>query len=108
MKHWPVSSQSLALLAIALILWTLGKILLPEYITFTSAPTRMAILFIGGQSFGVLLRLLHWPEMLGMIGFGMLFANLGGTDFEGYTQLEAFLRCAYYVFCFSFLFFFTC
>lgn len=40
---------------------------MPEYITFTSVLTRMAILFIGGQTFGILLRLLQWPEMLGMI-----------------------------------------
>lgn len=52
----------------------------------------MAVLFIGGQMFGIVLRLLNWPEMLGMIGFGMLFANLGCANFDGYTELEAFFR----------------
>lgn len=65
---------------------------MPDYVTFTSAPTRMAVLFIGGQAFGVLLRLLQWPEMLGMIGFGVIFANVGCTDFTGYTEVEAFFR----------------
>lgn len=92
MNQWPVISQSLALLAIGMLIWTMAKILLPQYVTFTSAPTRMVILFVGGQAFGVLLRLLEWPEMLGMIGFGMLFANIGWTDFTGYTEFEAFFR----------------
>lgn len=91
-NQWPITSQPLALLAIGMLIWTLAKILLPDYVTFTSVPTRMAILFIGGQAFGVLLRLLHWPEMLGMIGFGMIFANVGCTDFTGYTEVEAFFR----------------
>lgn len=92
-KQWPITSQTLALLGIAIITWTLAFILMPKYVSFTSAPTRMAILFIGGQAFGVLLRLIQWPEMLGMIGFGMIFANLGYTNFTGYTELEAFFRC---------------
>lgn len=58
----------------------------------------MAILFIGGQALGILLKLLQWPEMLGMIGFGMLFANMGCTNFDGYLQLEAFFRCISLVF----------
>lgn len=92
MKNWPVASQPFALLAIGVIIWTLERILLPEYSKFSSAPTRMALLFIGGQAFGVLLRLLQWPEMLGMIGFGVLFANLGYANFDGYIGLEAFFR----------------
>lgn len=91
-RHWSESSQSLALLLIGFVTWTLGKILLPDYITFTSPPTRMAILFIGGQALGIVLRLLNWPEMLGMIGFGVLYANLGQAEFDGYAKLEAFFR----------------
>ncbi|XP_055312721.1 putative SLC9B1-like protein SLC9B1P1 isoform X3 [Sitodiplosis mosellana] len=91
-RYWSEISQPLALLGIGLIIWTLGKILLPAYITLDSAPTRMAVLFIGGQIFGIVLRLLNWPEMLGMIGFGMLFANVGYANFDGYTELEAFFR----------------
>lgn len=98
MRHWSEISQPLALLGIAIIAWTLGKILLPAYITLTSAPTRMAVLFIGGQMFGIVLRLLNWPEMLGMIGFGMIFANFGFANFDGYTALEAFFR---YVFIYT-------
>lgn len=59
----------------------------------------MAVLFIGGQMFGILLRLLNWPEMLGMVGFGVIFANLGCTDFTGYTELEAFFRCEHFYCC---------
>lgn len=92
MNNWPIASQPLALLGIAVLIWTLERILLPEYSTFASAPTRMALLFIGGQSFGVVLRLLQWPEMLGMIGFGVLFANLGYADFDGFVGFEAFFR----------------
>lgn len=92
MKNWPVASQPLALLAIWAVIWTLEKILLPEYSKFSSAPTRMALLFIGGQAFGVVLRLLNWPEMLGMIGFGVFFANLGYANFDGFMELEAFFR----------------
>lgn len=97
MRHWPDTSQTLALLAIAIITWTLGYITLSDYVTFSSAPTRMAILFIGGQALGIALRLLNWPEMLGMIGFGVLYANLGQADFVGYTQLEAFFRWAFFM-----------
>lgn len=96
MRHWPEISQPLALLAIGLITWTLGMILLPAYVTLSSAPTRMATLFIGGQAFGIVLRLVNWPEMLGMIGFGVFFANVGYANFDGYTQLEAFFRYAFH------------
>ncbi|XP_031633626.1 sodium/hydrogen exchanger 9B2 isoform X2 [Contarinia nasturtii] len=91
-RNWSEISQQVALLGIGIILWILGTILLPNYITLTSPPTRMAILFVGGQMCGIVLRLLSWPEMLGMIGFGMLYANLGQANFYGYTQLEAFFR----------------
>lgn len=101
MRHWPDISQPLALLAIGIIVWMLGKMLLPAYITLSSAPTRMTVLFIGGQMFGIVLRLLNWPEMLGMIGFGMLFANFGYANFDGYTKLEAFFRYTHFIFTFK-------
>lgn len=53
---------------------------------------RMAILFIGAEICGVFLRFLHLPEMLGMLGFGIFFANVGWGNFAHYESLESFLR----------------
>lgn len=104
-RNWPEISQTLSLLGIAIITWTLGRILLPEYTALSSAPTRMAVLFIGGQLLGIVLRLLNWPEMLGMIGFGMLFTNFGYANFNGYSELEAFFRyTSHFIFIFTILF----
>lgn len=91
-KHWPVASQPLALLFLCFILWILCRILLPKYTTIASAPMRMAILFVGAQICGVILRLLQWPEMLGMLGFGVLFTNMGWGDFTPYQPLESIFR----------------
>lgn len=92
MKHWPDASQPLALLFLSVIIWTLCRLLLSEYTTIDSAPIRMAILFIGAQICGVILRLLHLPEMLGMLGFGVFFTNMGWGDFTPYQSLESIFR----------------
>lgn len=92
MKHWPVASQPLALLFLCLIVWTLCRILLPDSTTIESVPMRMAILFIGAQICGVVLRLLQLPEMLGMLGFGVFITNMGWGDFTPYQPLESFFR----------------
>lgn len=52
----------------------------------------MAFLFIGSQLCGILITFANLPEMLGMIGFGMLFTNLGYGNFEGMAALETILR----------------
>lgn len=92
MRNWPEISQPIGLLAIGIILFVLGRILIPEYTALASAPTRMICLFIGAQICGVFLRILQWPEMLGMLGFGILYANVGFADFDGYNEFEVFFR----------------
>lgn len=91
-KNWPVASQPLTLLFLCLSIWILCRILLPEYTTVSSVPMRMAILFIGAQICGVFLRLLNLPEMLGMLGFGIFFTNMGWGDFTPYQPLESIFR----------------
>lgn len=92
MSHWPDISTTIALLAIGIITWTLAWILMPMIWTIDSIPTRMACLFVGAQICGIILRILQWPEMLGMLGFGVLFANIGFANFDGYNGVEAFCR----------------
>lgn len=92
MKHWPDVSQPLSLLFLCVIVWTLIRILLPEYTVIHAVPMRMAILFVGAQICGVLLRLMQLPEMLGMLGFGVFFTNMGWGDFTPYQSLESFFR----------------
>lgn len=53
---------------------------------------RMIVLFIGAQMCGIALKLLQMPEMLGMLGFGVFFTNMGWANFDGYSELETFLR----------------
>lgn len=92
MKHWPVASQPLALFVIAILIWTMCRIELPQYTTAQAVPVRMVILFIGAQFCGVILRSIKMPEMLGMLGFGMFFANMGWANFDGYNEFETILR----------------
>lgn len=53
---------------------------------------RMAVLFIGAQIFGDIFKMIKLPEMLGMLGFGVIFTNMGFGNFTGYNVLEIFLR----------------
>lgn len=92
MKHWPDVSQPLSLLFLCVIVWTLFRILLPEYTAIHAVPMRMAILFVGAQICGVVLRAMQLPEMLGMLGFGVFFTNMGWGDFTPYQSLESFFR----------------
>lgn len=91
-KHWPVASQPLGLFVICIAIWAICRILLFEYTTLDAVPMRMAILFIGAQICGILLRLFKLPEMLGMLGFGVFFTNMEYANFEGYNELESILR----------------
>lgn len=91
-KHWPEVSQPLTLLLMCVIVWMLCYVLMPKYSTVQSVPMRMAILFIGAQICGVMLRSLKMPEMLGMLGFGIFFTNMGWGDFTPYQPLESIFR----------------
>lgn len=92
MKKWSVISQPIALLFLFLLLWTLGRVLFPSYTTIDAVLMRMIFLFIGAQMCGVVLKLLQMPEMLGMLGFGVFYTNVGWAKFDGYSELETFLR----------------
>lgn len=52
----------------------------------------MMLLFVGAQLCGILITFVNLPEMLGMIGFGIIYANVGWANFEGLSALETFLR----------------
>lgn len=53
---------------------------------------RIALLFVGAQMSGILVTFIYLPDMLGMLFFGVLYANVGLADFEGYAKFEGFLR----------------
>lgn len=92
MHHWSDTSQSITLLTIGALIWTLSFILIPTVATLNAVPTRMICLFVGAQISGIVLRFLQWPEMLGMLGFGVLFSNIGLANFDGYNEFEIFFR----------------
>ncbi|XP_037956938.1 sodium/hydrogen exchanger 9B1-like isoform X1 [Teleopsis dalmanni] len=94
-RHWPVSSQPLALLGIFVLLWTIADIYLPEYAKASSVIMRIVLLFVGAQITGILVTFLRLPDMLGMLFFGVVYTNVGLADFSGYQKFEAILReCA--------------
>lgn len=57
-----------------------------------SVLVRFALLFVGAHICGILITFINLPEMLGMIGFGVLYANVGWANFETLAALETFLR----------------
>lgn len=91
-KNWPKISQPIGLLAIGIILLVLGHILLPNYVSIRSVPMRMFCLFVGAQICGTILRIVQWPEMLGMLGFGIIYGNVGFAHFDGFNEFEIFFR----------------
>ncbi|XP_052859295.1 sodium/hydrogen exchanger 9B2 isoform X1 [Drosophila gunungcola] len=91
-SHWVNISEQVALLAIFLGLWAMAWVLLPEYSQPQTVIMRIAFLFVGAQIFGILVTFVHLPDMLGMLFFGVLYANLGLANFEGYQKFELFLR----------------
>lgn len=91
-ENWPEISQPIALLVNGIILWVLGRILIPDHMNIGGVPTRMICLFVGAQICGVFLRILQWPEMLGMLGFGIIYANIGLANFDGFNEFEIFFR----------------
>lgn len=93
MRHWPHRiSESLVVYVCVLLGWAIGYTLFPEQCSFDSVLGRMAFLFGGGQLCGWAVQAIGVPDMLGMIGWGVLFANVGLADFSGYDGLEAKLR----------------
>ncbi|XP_054081726.1 sodium/hydrogen exchanger 9B2 isoform X2 [Zeugodacus cucurbitae] len=91
-KHWPFISQPLALVAIAVGLWVIAYVLLPDYALPNTPIMRICFLFVGAQLSGVLVTFLRLPDMLGMLFFGVIYTNVGLADFTGYDKFEAFLR----------------
>ncbi|XP_065721993.2 sodium/hydrogen exchanger 9B2 isoform X3 [Drosophila suzukii] len=92
LSHWVNTSELVALLAIFLGLWAMGWVLLPEYSQPQTVIMRIAFLFVGAQISGILVTFVNLPDMLGMLFFGVLYANVGLANFEGYQKFELFLR----------------
>ncbi|XP_043064942.1 sodium/hydrogen exchanger 9B2 isoform X2 [Drosophila ficusphila] len=91
-SHWVNISEQVALLAIFLGLWAMAFVLLPDYAQPQTVIMRIAFLFVGAQITGILVTFVHLPDMLGMLFFGVLYANLGLANFQGYQKFELFLR----------------
>ncbi|XP_055678968.1 putative SLC9B1-like protein SLC9B1P1 isoform X2 [Lutzomyia longipalpis] len=91
-RHWPVISQPLTLLVLFLLMWGVGYSILPQYTAPESPFMRLVFLFIGGQTCGIIVSLIGLPDMLGMIGWGVLYRNVGWGNFSGLEGLEAILR----------------
>ncbi|XP_059218375.1 sodium/hydrogen exchanger 9B2 [Stomoxys calcitrans] len=91
-RNYPVSSQPLAILLIFIGLWTLGYFLMPQYAGPNTVIMRIVLLFVGAQTAGILVTFINLPDMLGMLFFGVLYANVGLADFTGYAKFEGFLR----------------
>lgn len=93
-KSWPSASQYLALLGIGILIWAIGILIfgVPKGKLYDIVYTRMAILFIGGEVCGILLKLFKLPDIIGMIGFGMFYQYLGQANFDGYENLEKFIK----------------
>ncbi|KAG5673012.1 hypothetical protein PVAND_003091 [Polypedilum vanderplanki] len=91
-RHWPVASQPIALVIIFLLSWGIASSLFPGQVYANSTLMRIIFLFIGAQASGYLVSFAGLPDMLGMIGFGVLYKNIGVGYFDGYEKLEAVLR----------------
>lgn len=91
-KRWPLISQPLGILWLFFLIWACARCLFPEYTYPDSVLVRMMLLFVGAQLCGILITFVNLPEMLGMIGFGIIYANVGWANFEGLSALETFLR----------------
>ncbi|KAG4068619.1 hypothetical protein HA402_002310 [Bradysia odoriphaga] len=91
-KNWPAISEPTALLFIIVLTWGLAYTILPEHTTPNTVIMRMIFLFVGAQICGQFVTLLRLPDMLGMLFWGVLYANIGLGNFHGYHGLEAILR----------------
>uniref|UniRef100_A0A2M4AMQ4 Putative cation proton antiporter n=2 Tax=Anopheles triannulatus TaxID=58253 RepID=A0A2M4AMQ4_9DIPT len=92
-RNWPIVSQPLALLTVFALLWAIAAAILPPELSHPSGGLmRLLFLFVGAQTCGVLVSLTGLPDMLGMLFWGVLYANVGWADFAGYQRVEVFLR----------------
>lgn len=92
-RRWPHSiSEPLTVYAVLLLAWALAYTLFPADCAPNGVLVRMGLLFAGGQLCGYAVQAIGVPDMLGMIGWGVLCANVGLADFAGYARLEATLR----------------
>ncbi|XP_061505100.1 sodium/hydrogen exchanger 9B2 isoform X3 [Anopheles gambiae] len=92
-RSWPTTSQPLALLLLFAFLWAIAYAILPPELSEPAGGLmRLAFLFVGAQACGVLVSLTGLPDMLGMLFWGVLYANVGWADFAGYERVEVFLR----------------
>lgn len=93
MRRWPHRlSEPLTLYVILVLGWALAYTLFPEHMSPDGVLGRMLMLFGGGQLCGYAVQAVGVPDMLGMIGWGVLWANVGLADFGEYSGLEASLR----------------
>uniref|UniRef100_A0A182W2P5 Cation/H+ exchanger transmembrane domain-containing protein n=1 Tax=Anopheles minimus TaxID=112268 RepID=A0A182W2P5_9DIPT len=92
-RNWPVTSQPLALLIVFGLLWAVAYAILPAELSHPAGGLmRLVFLFVGAQACGILVSLTGLPDMLGMLFWGVLYANVGWADFAGYERVEVFLR----------------
>lgn len=91
-ENWPVASQPLALLVIFLLSWGIAASLFPGFVHGSSTIMRIIFLVIGAQVCGIVVSFVGLPDMLGMIGFGVFYKNIGWGNFDGYEKLEVVLR----------------
>lgn len=92
-RHWPDPlSERLVVYVCVLLGWAIAYTYAPAVFGVQAPLGRMALLFGGAQLCGWTVAALGVPDMLGMIGWGVLWANVGWADFEGWSPLEAALR----------------
>ncbi|XP_049279750.1 sodium/hydrogen exchanger 9B2 isoform X2 [Anopheles funestus] len=92
-RNWPITSQPLALLIVFGLLWAIAYAILPTELSHPAGGLmRLMFLFVGAQACGILVSLTGLPDMLGMLFWGVLYANVGWADFTGYERVEVFLR----------------
>lgn len=93
MRSWPHRiSEPLGVFIAVILGCAIGYTFFPEHLTPDSVLMRMIGLFVGSQLCGYAVQSVGVPDMLGMIGCGILYANVGLADFAGYGVLEATLR----------------
>ncbi|XP_053669409.1 sodium/hydrogen exchanger 9B2 [Anopheles marshallii] len=92
-RNWPITSQPLALLIVFGLLWAVAYAILPTELSHPAGGLmRLVFLFVGAEACGILVSLTGLPDMLGMLFWGVLYANVGWADFTGYERVEVFLR----------------
>lgn len=82
----------LAILVILLFLWSVGMSILPNYTQPDSTFMRLIFLFVGAKLLGIIVAFFGIPDLLGMMIWGVFYRNIGFGEFEGYEEVESFLR----------------